>query len=238
MRVEAEVGEPMGLREVLASESQAGDFMKANCWFGKKDMRVVDVPEPKILNPRDAIVQVTSTAICGSDLHMYDGFIPTMKKGDIVGHEIMGKVVDTGSGVENLETGERVTVPFPIACGKCFSCEIGLTSLCENSNPNAWIAEEMWGHSTGGLFAARRKSTLFDGYPAYRLHGRGSVRYQKGRHGRGMGMRSGRPVRERISAGRGTRVRDRPLSRTPAHGARKKRVPRSSTTKIPMSMTG
>jgi threonine dehydrogenase-like Zn-dependent dehydrogenase len=114
--------------------------MKANCWFGKEDMRVIDVPDPKVLNQSDAIIEVTSTAVCGSDLHIYDGFIPTMKKGDIVGHEFMGKI------------GERVILPFPIACGQCFSCHSTLTALCENSNPNAWIAEEMWGHSTGGLF--------------------------------------------------------------------------------------
>ncbi|MBV8362611.1 MAG: glutathione-dependent formaldehyde dehydrogenase [Deltaproteobacteria bacterium] len=126
--------------------------MKANCWFGKEDMRVVDVPDPKVLNRSDAIVEVTSTAICGSDIHIYDGFIPTMKKGDIVGHEFMGNVIETGPGVKNLKIGERVILPFPIACGQCFSCRSTLTSLCENSNPNAWIAEEMWGHSTGALF--------------------------------------------------------------------------------------
>src|SRR3954468_9116342 len=111
--------------------------MKANCWYGKNDVQVVNVPDPKILNPRDAIVKVTSTAICGSDLHLYDGFVPTMDKGDIIGHEFMGEVVEVGSAVKNLQVGDRVVVPFPIACGKCLSCTRGFYSLCENTNPNA-----------------------------------------------------------------------------------------------------
>ena len=97
--------------------------MKATCWHGKRDMRVDDVPEPKILNSRDAIVRITSTAICGSDLHLYNGFIPTLKKGDILGHEFMGEVVDVGRDVHNLTVGDRVVVPFPIACGACLACE-------------------------------------------------------------------------------------------------------------------
>jgi threonine dehydrogenase-like Zn-dependent dehydrogenase len=126
--------------------------MKANCWYGKHDMRVEDVPEPKILNPRDAIVRVTLSAICGSDLHLYDGFVPTMEKGDILGHEFMGEVVEVGSAVKNLQVGDRVVVPFCISCGSCFSCQKGLFSLCENSNPNAVEAELLWGHSPAGLF--------------------------------------------------------------------------------------
>src|SRR4051794_36800880 len=126
--------------------------MKANCWYGKQDMRVEDVPDPKILNPRDAIVRVTLTAICGSDLHLYNGFVPTMEKGDILGHEFMGEVVEVGSEVKNLKVGDRVVVPFCISCGRCFFCERGLFSLCENSNPNAPEAELMWGHSPAGLF--------------------------------------------------------------------------------------
>jgi len=126
--------------------------MKANCWYGKKDVRVVDVPDPKILNRRDAIIKITSTAICGSDLHLYNGFMPTMEKGDILGHEFMGEVVEVGRGVKNLQKGDRVVVPFPIACGACFACQRGMTSLCENSNPNAWMAEKLWGHSPAGLF--------------------------------------------------------------------------------------
>jgi len=126
--------------------------MKANCWYGKERLRVEDVPDPRILNPRDAIVKITATAICGSDLHIYDGYIPTMEKGDVLGHEFMGEVVELGPGVKNLKVGDRVVVPFPIACGGCWSCQQQLYSLCENSNPNAWMAEEMWGHSPAGLF--------------------------------------------------------------------------------------
>jgi threonine dehydrogenase-like Zn-dependent dehydrogenase len=126
--------------------------MKATCWMGKKHMEVVDVPEPKILNQRDAIVKITSTAICGSDLHLYNGFVPTMKKGDILGHEFMGEVVEVGRSVKNLKVGDRVVVPFPIACGNCWQCEHQLYSLCENSNPNASLAEKMFGHAMSGIF--------------------------------------------------------------------------------------
>ncbi len=126
--------------------------MKANCWMGKKKLEVREVPDPQILNSRDAIIRVTSTAICGSDLHIYNGFIPTMEKGDILGHEFMGEVVETGSAVKNLKVGDRVVVPFPIACGACNMCQRDLFSLCENSNPNAWIAEKLMGHSPAGLF--------------------------------------------------------------------------------------
>jgi threonine dehydrogenase-like Zn-dependent dehydrogenase len=126
--------------------------MKATCWHGKHDMRVESVPDPTIMNQRDAIVRITSTAICGSDLHLYNGFIPTMKKGDIMGHEFMGEVVDVGRDVKNLKVGDRVVVPFPIACGKCGACEAQAYSLCENSNPNAWMAEKLLGHSPAGIF--------------------------------------------------------------------------------------
>jgi threonine dehydrogenase-like Zn-dependent dehydrogenase len=126
--------------------------MRANVWHGKKDVRVDNVPDPTILNPRDAILRVTSTAICGSDLHLYNGYVPTMEKGDIIGHEFMGEVVELGSEVKNLNVGDRVVVPFPIACGHCFFCEEQLYSVCENSNPNAWMAEKMWGHSPAGIF--------------------------------------------------------------------------------------
>jgi threonine dehydrogenase-like Zn-dependent dehydrogenase len=126
--------------------------MRANCWIGKQDVRVEQVPDPQILNQRDAIVKITSTAICGSDLHLYNGFVPTMESGDILGHEFMGEVVEVGRGVNNLQKGDRVVVPFPIACGSCFSCQHGLFSVCENSNPNAWMAEKMWGHSPAGVF--------------------------------------------------------------------------------------
>ena len=126
--------------------------MRANCWYGKEDVRVDNVPDPKILNPRDCIVRITSTAICGSDVHLYDGYVPTMIAGDILGHEFMGEVVEVGSAVKNLAVGDRVVVPFPIACGHCFFCEREEYSLCENSNPNALMAEKLWGHSPCGIF--------------------------------------------------------------------------------------
>jgi threonine dehydrogenase-like Zn-dependent dehydrogenase len=126
--------------------------MRANVWSGRNTVQVENVPDPAILNDRDAIVKISSTAICGSDLHLYDGFIPTMKRGDILGHEFMGEVVETGRGVTNLRVGDRVVVPFPIACGSCWHCQHELYSLCENSNPNAGIAEKMFGHPTAGIF--------------------------------------------------------------------------------------
>ncbi len=126
--------------------------MKATCWMGIHRVEVRDVPEPEILNDGDAIVRITSTAICGSDLHLFDGYVPTMEKGDILGHEFMGEVVEVGSAVSNLKVGDRVVVPFPIACGSCQACDRGLYSLCENSNPNAGVAEKVWGSSPAGIF--------------------------------------------------------------------------------------
>jgi threonine dehydrogenase-like Zn-dependent dehydrogenase len=126
--------------------------MKAACWMGMRKVAVQNVPDPQILNTRDAIVRVTSTAICGSDLHLYNGFIPTMKKGDVVGHEFMGEVVELGRDVTSLKVGDRVVVPFPISCGRCEQCQSGMFSLCENSNPNAWMAEKLWGYSPCGIF--------------------------------------------------------------------------------------
>jgi threonine dehydrogenase-like Zn-dependent dehydrogenase len=126
--------------------------MRALCWNGVNKVEVENVPDPKILNDRDAIVQVSSTAICGSDLHLVDGYVPTMKKGDVLGHEFMGEVVEVGKGVENLKVGDRVVVPFPIACGACNACGLELFSLCENSNPNARLAEKLFGHPTAGIF--------------------------------------------------------------------------------------
>jgi threonine dehydrogenase-like Zn-dependent dehydrogenase len=120
--------------------------------MGKRRVQVEQVPDPKILNSQDAIVKVTSTAICGSDLHLFNGFIPTMEKGDILGHEFMGEVVEVGRGVKNLKVGDRVVVPFPISCGACLACQAGMFSLCENSNPNAWMAEKLMGHSPAGVF--------------------------------------------------------------------------------------
>src|SRR5947209_3888638 len=135
--------------------------MKALCWCGTNRVQVETVPDPTIINPRDAVIRVTSTAICGSDLHLYNGYIPTLQKGDILGHEFMGEVVAVGPAVKNLKVGDRVVNPFPIACGNCWSCQQQLFSLCENSNPNAWMAEAMWGHSPSGLFGY---SHLVGGY--------------------------------------------------------------------------
>ena len=126
--------------------------MKANCWYGKQKVQVVDVPDPRILNQGDAIVKITSTAICGSDLHLYNGFVPTMEKGDILGHEFMGEIVEVGREVKKVRVGDRVVVAFPIACGNCFFCQKEMYSLCENSNPNAWMAERFFGHSPAGIF--------------------------------------------------------------------------------------
>jgi len=126
--------------------------MKAVCWNGIRQVAVEEVPDPRIINPRDAIIKVSSSAICGSDLHLYNGYIPTMYRGDILGHEFMGEVVELGSGVSNLSVGDRVVVPFPISCGNCFFCDRELYSLCENSNPNAQVAEKLWGHSPAGIF--------------------------------------------------------------------------------------
>jgi threonine dehydrogenase-like Zn-dependent dehydrogenase len=120
--------------------------------MGKNDVRVEQVPDPKILNQQDAIVRITSTAICGSDLHLYNGFIPTMESGHILGREFIGEVVEVGRNVKNLRKGDRVVVPFPIACGNCLSCQQGMFSVCENSNPNAWMAKKVWGHSPAGVF--------------------------------------------------------------------------------------
>ncbi|MGI0483982.1 zinc-dependent alcohol dehydrogenase [Pantanalinema rosaneae CENA516] len=135
--------------------------MKAVCWHGANDVRVDNVPDPKILNPRDAIIKITSTAICGSDLHLYNGYIPTMQSGDILGHEFMGEVVELGQDVHNLQIGDRVVVPFPISCGGCFFCQRDLWSLCDNTNPNAWMAEKLYGHSPAGIFGY---SHLLGGY--------------------------------------------------------------------------
>lgn len=126
--------------------------MKATCWMAPRKMEVREVPDPTILNQRDAIVKISKTAICGSDLHLYNGFLPLMEPGDIMGHEFMGEVVEVGKGVKNLSVGDRIVVPFPIACGNCAQCERGLFSCCENSNPNAWVAEKMLGQACCGIF--------------------------------------------------------------------------------------
>ncbi len=135
--------------------------MKAVCWAGTHKVIVEEVPEPRIINPRDAIVQVSSTAICGSDLHLFDGYVPTVEVGDILGHEFMGEIVEVGPGVNNLHVGDRVVIPFSISCGECFYCKRGLWSLCDNSNPNAWMAENLYGYSPAGFFGY---SHLVGGY--------------------------------------------------------------------------
>lgn len=126
--------------------------MKALCWHGVGDVRVDNVPDPRIEDPRDAVIKITATAICGSDLHLLDGYMPTMQAGDVLGHEPMGEVVALGAAVKNLKVGDRVVVPFTIACGSCYFCEKTLFSLCDNSNPNAEIARKFMGHSPSGLF--------------------------------------------------------------------------------------
>jgi threonine dehydrogenase-like Zn-dependent dehydrogenase len=137
--------------------------MKALCWMGTNDVRVEEVPDPKILDPRDAIIKITSTAICGSDLHLVDGYVPTMESGDILGHEPMGEVVEVGSGVTNLKVGDRVVVPFTISCGECFFCKKGLFSCCDVSNPNAKVAIELMGHSPAGIFGYSHMTGGFAG---------------------------------------------------------------------------
>jgi len=135
--------------------------MKAVCWYGTRDVRVETVPDPKIINPHDAIIKTSLTAICGSDLHLYGGYNPSMQAGDILGHEFMGEVVEVGRETKALKPGDRVVVPFAIACGRCFYCTRQLWSLCDNTNPNAWMAEELYEDTTAGLFGY---SHLFGGY--------------------------------------------------------------------------
>ncbi len=136
--------------------------MKALCWYGKGDVRVETVPDPKILDPRDAVIKITTAAVCGSDLHLLDGYMPTMEKGDVLGHENMGEVVEVGKDVKNLKVGDRIVTPFTIACGECFFCKKGLTSLCDTSNPNAEMARAAMGQSPSGLFGY---SHMLGGFP-------------------------------------------------------------------------
>jgi threonine dehydrogenase-like Zn-dependent dehydrogenase len=135
--------------------------MRALCWYGRGDVRVETVPDPRILNPHDAIVRITLTAICGSDLHLYNGYVPEMKRGDILGHEFMGEVVEAGPEVHRLKKGDRVVVPFTICCGQCFYCREGLWSLCDNTNPNAHLLLKLYGATGAGLFGY---SHLYGGY--------------------------------------------------------------------------
>ncbi len=135
--------------------------MKAVCWMGKNSIEVHTVADPQIINPHDAIIRITRTAICGSDLHLFDGYIPTMESGDILGHEFMGIVEEVGSDVKKLKRGDRVVVPFTIACGSCLFCNKKLWSLCDNSNPNAQVAETMYGYTGSALFGY---SHIYGGY--------------------------------------------------------------------------
>ena len=161
------VGQPAARGARAASRDRRGTAvgkergMKAACWMGKHQVEVHTVDDPGIINPRDAIVRITSTAICGSDLHLYDGYIPTMKTGDVLGHESMGEVVEVGSAVKRVSRGDRVVVPFSIACGACAYCRRGLFSCCDNSNPNAHLLEGMYGASGAALFGY---SHLMGGY--------------------------------------------------------------------------
>jgi threonine dehydrogenase-like Zn-dependent dehydrogenase len=135
--------------------------MRANTFVAINNVQVHDVPDPRIVNGRDAIVRITSSAICGSDLHLVDGYVPSVETGDVLGHEFMGEIVELGPEVKNRRVGDRVVVAFPIACGNCWSCKHQLFSVCENSNPNAWMAEKLWGYSPAGIFGY---SHLLGGY--------------------------------------------------------------------------
>src|SRR4029453_9206015 len=153
---------PGSRRDCARQCHRVGALMRAVCWEGTGKIQVETVPDPIILNPRDAIIKITTTAICGSDLHIYDGYIPTMRRGDVLGHEFMGEVVDVGKENTRLKVGDRVVVPFTIACGRCYFCKEQLWSLCDNSNPNAWMAEKLYGYSASGLFGY---SHMYGGYP-------------------------------------------------------------------------
>ena len=133
-------------------------------WYGKGDVRVESVPDPKLESPTDAVIRITSTAICGSDLHLYDGYMPEMHEGDILGHENMGEVVEVGGEVKNLKVGDRVVVPFTISCGECFFCEREMYSCCDRTNPDAEKAAKLMGHAPVGLFG---HSHLCGGYPGW-----------------------------------------------------------------------
>ena len=136
--------------------------MKALCWHGTGDVRIDTVPDPKVQDPHDVVIKITASGICGSDLHLFNGYMPTMKKGDILGHEPMGVVVEVGKAVKKLKLGDRVVVPFTISCGECFFCKKGLFSCCDTSNPNAEMAQKAMGHSPAGLFGF---SHLLGGFP-------------------------------------------------------------------------
>ncbi len=134
------------------AHTHGGGVLKAVCWMGKNKIETVNVADPQLLNPHDAIIKITRTAICGSDLHLFDGFIPTMEAGDVLGHEFMGIVEEVGNEVTNIKRGDRVVVPFTIACGQCLFCKKQLWSACDNTNPNAHLMEAAYGYSGSGLF--------------------------------------------------------------------------------------
>ncbi len=135
--------------------------MKALCWYGKRDVRIEEVAEPTIINPRDAIVAVSSAGICGSDLQIWNGRTPSMRAGDILGHEFMGEVVEIGPEVHKVQRGDRVVVPYPISCGGCWHCKREEWSLCDNTNPNAWMAEKLFGYSPAAIYGS---SHVLGGY--------------------------------------------------------------------------
>ena len=139
--------------------------MRALCWHGKSDVRVDTVPDPTIEDPRDAIIKITTTCICGSDLHLYDGYMPTMEAGDVLGHEPMGVVVEVGKDVKKLKKGDRVVVPFTISCGECWFCKRTEYSLCDRTNRNAEIARKMMGQSPAGLFGYSHMTGGLPGRP-------------------------------------------------------------------------
>ena len=231
--------------------------MKALCWHGKHDIRYETVPDPTIEHPRDAIIKTTCCAICGSDLHFYDGFMPGMKSGDIVGHEFMGEVVEVGPENKKLKVGDRVVVPFTICCGECEQCQRGNWSVCERSNRKKNLGDLVFGHSTAGLFGYthitggyaggqaeyvrvpyadvapdqdsgridRRAGAVPRRHLPDRLAGRGAVRHPADRHGRGLGRRAGRPVRDpqRRHARRRAGDLHRQRARAARHGPRRRR---------------
>jgi len=213
--------------------------MRALCWHGKGDIRVDTVPDPKIEHPRDAVIKITACAICGSDLHLLDGYQPTMERGDTLGHENMGEVVELGSEVTNLRIGDRVVVPFTISCGQCWFCQREMFSACDRTKPNAKIAVKAMGHSPAGLFgfmlggysggqAEYLRVPMADVGPIKipdsisderalflsDIFPTGYMarreRADRGwRHGRHLGMRAGRPVRHQVGADDGRRAGDR-----------------------------
>jgi threonine dehydrogenase-like Zn-dependent dehydrogenase len=165
---------------ICVSDNPKEPTMKALTWHGKSDIRCETVPDPKIQGGRDAIIKVTACAICGSDLHLFDGVMPSMEKGDVLGHETMGEVVEVGPENKKLKIGDRVVVPFTISCGECFFCKKGFFSGCERSNPNHKMAEKLWGHSPAGLFGY---SHMLGGYSGPGRISAGALRRRRSHQG-------------------------------------------------------